>query len=72
VDRYIVPLTAVVRQGGRTLVMAVNDGHVVEKPVFTRPATAQGIPIASGVSEADDVIVNPSGLKAGQEVRVRR
>ncbi|HEX7159515.1 MAG TPA: efflux RND transporter periplasmic adaptor subunit [Edaphobacter sp.] len=72
IDRYIVPSTAVIRQGSRTLVMAVDDGHVIERPVMTRPAMEQGIPIASGVVEADDVIVNPSGLKAGQAVRVRR
>ena len=72
IDRYIVPSTAVIRQGSRTLVMAVDDGHVIERPVITRPAMAQGIPIASGVVEADDIIVNPAGLKAGQRVRVRR
>ena len=72
IDRYIVPSTAVIRQGNRTVVMAVDDGHVIERPVITRPAMEQGIPIASGVVETDDVIVNPAGLKAGQQVRVRR
>ena len=72
VDRLIVPSTALVRQGSRTLVMVANDGHLVERQVATRPAIEQGIPIASGLSEADDVIVNPAGLNAGQEVRVRR
>jgi HlyD family secretion protein len=72
IDRYIVPSTAVIRQGSRTVVMAVDDGRVIERPVITRPAMEQGIPIASGVVEADDVIVNPAGLKVGQQVRVRR
>ncbi|MCL2661042.1 MAG: efflux RND transporter periplasmic adaptor subunit [Acidobacteriaceae bacterium] len=72
IDRLLVPSTAIVRQGGRTLVMVVNDKHVAEKMVATRPATDKGIPIASGLSESYDVIVNPSGLRAGQEVRVRR
>jgi HlyD family secretion protein len=72
IERYIVPSTAVIRQGSRTIVMAVDDGRVIERPVITRPAMAQGMPIASGVVESDDIIVNPAGLKAGQEVRVRR
>lgn len=72
IDRYIVPSTAIIRQGNRTVVMAVDDGHVIERPVIARPTMAQGIPIASGVVEADEVIVNPAGLKAGQRVRVRR
>jgi HlyD family secretion protein len=72
IDRYIVPSTAVIRQGSRTVVMAVDDGRVIERPVITRPAMEQGIPIASGVVETDDVIVNPAGLKVGQQVRVRR
>lgn len=72
IERYIVPSTSVIRQGSRTIVMAVDDGRVIERPVITRPAMAQGMPIASGVVESDDIIVNPAGLKAGQEVRVRR
>ena len=72
VERLIVPSTAVVRQGSRTVVMVVEDGHVVEKPVVTRPAMDQGIPIASGVTEADDVVVYPAGVMAGQAVRIRR
>ena len=72
VDRLIVPSTAVLRQGSRTVVMAVQDGHVVEKTVLTRPAVPQGIPTAGGVTEADEVIVNPSGITAGDAVRIRR
>ena len=72
VERLIVPSTAIVRQGNRTVVMVVEDGHVVEKPVVTRPAMDQGIPIASGVTEADDVVVYPAGVMAGQAVRIRR
>ena len=72
VDRLIVPSTAVLRQGSRTVVMAVQDGHAVEKTVLTRPAVPQGIPTAGGVTEADEVIVNPSGITAGDAVRIRR
>jgi HlyD family secretion protein len=71
VERLIVPSTAIVRQGNRTVVMVVEDGHVVEKPVVTRPAIDQGVPTTSGITEADDVIVDPAGVVAGQAVRTR-
>ena len=71
-DRLVVPSTAVLRQGSRSIVLIVEDGRVVEKPVLTRPAVEDGIPIASGVTDTDQVIVNPAGLTAGQPVRVNR
>lgn len=72
VDRLVVPSTAVLRQGSRSVVLIVEDGRIVEKPVLTRPAVADGIPISSGVTETDQVIVNPAGMTAGQTVRVKR
>jgi HlyD family secretion protein len=72
IDRLLVPDTAVIRQGSRAVVMIVEQGHVVEKTVITRPASQKGIPLASGVSESDEVIVNPAGVKAGSRVRIRR
>jgi HlyD family secretion protein len=71
-DRLVVPSTAVLRQGSRSVVLIVEGGRVVEKPVLTRPAVQNGIPISSGVAETDQVIVNPAGLTAGQAVRVDR
>src|SRR5262245_52352523 len=72
VERLIVPSTAVRRQGNRSTVMIVDDGRTVERTVSTRPAADQGIPVESGVAESDEVVVNPTGLTAGQTVRVRR
>ena len=71
-DRLIVPSTAVRRQGGRSIVMIVEDGRTVERAVSTRPAVDQGIPVASGVTESDEVVVDPAGVTPGQMVRVRR
>jgi hypothetical protein len=72
VDRLLVPSTAVLRQGNRSVVLTVEQGHVVERGVQTRPAVQQGIPISSGLVDNDDVIVDASGVTAGQAVRVRR
>jgi HlyD family secretion protein len=71
VDRLLVPSTAVLRQGTRSVVMVVEDGHVAEKVVMTRPTVQQGIPIVSGLADSDQVIADASGLKVGQQVRVR-
>lgn len=70
-DRLVVPSTAVMRQGSRSVVLVVEDGHLAERVVSTRPAVTEGIPIASGLSESDEVVSNAIGLKVGQQVRVR-
>jgi HlyD family secretion protein len=72
VDRLIVPSTAVVRQGSRSVVMVVQDGHAAERTVLTRPAVQQGIPISGGITETDQVIVDSSGIAVGDAVRIRR
>lgn len=71
-DRLIVPATAVRRQGSRSIVLIVDDGRAVERTVSTRPAVDQGIPVATGVAKSDAVVVDPTGVTAGQAVRVRR
>jgi HlyD family secretion protein len=70
-DRLVVPATAVLRQGSRSVVLIVQNGRVVEQPVLTRPAVKDGIPIAGGVVETDQIIVNPAGVAVGQTVRIK-
>ena len=72
VDRLVVPPSALVRQGSRSVVRVVENGHVEEQPVITRPAVPQGIPVGAGLSESDDVIVDGGNVKVGQAVRVKR
>jgi HlyD family secretion protein len=71
IDRLIVPSTAVLRQGSRSVVYVVDDGKVVERQVITRPTVKTGIPIAIGIVETDEVIVQPGNVAVGQAVRVR-
>ena len=54
------------------MVRVVENDHVAEKPVATRPVVPQGIPIAAGLTESDEVVVNGADVEAGQRVRVRR
>ena len=71
IDRLIVPATAVLRQGSRSVVRTVEDGKVVERLVTTRPTVSLGIPISSGLTESDEVIVQPGSVTVGQAVRTR-
>ena len=71
VERLLVPSTAVLRQGSRSVVLLAQDGRAVERPVITRPAVAEGIPIASGLMESDEVVVDAINLSAGQAIRVK-
>ncbi|MFZ0663561.1 MAG: efflux RND transporter periplasmic adaptor subunit [Acidobacteriaceae bacterium] len=71
-ERLMIPASAVLKQGERSVVLVAENGHAVEKPVLTRPANAQGVPIAAGLTTADQVIVQPAGIAAGDAVRVRR
>jgi HlyD family secretion protein len=72
IKRLMVPASAVVRSGDRTVVLVAQDGHAIERTVLTRPANKEGVPIAAGLDVADHVIVNPSGISPGQPVRARR
>ena len=72
VNRLIVPASSVLRKGDGTIVLVMEDGHALEKLVLTRPATRQGVPISAGLTTADRVIVNPSGIASGDAVRARR
>jgi multidrug efflux pump subunit AcrA (membrane-fusion protein) len=72
IDRLVVPATAVLRQGSRSVVRVVENDHVAEKTVATRPAVPQGIPIAVGLTESDEVVVNGADVEVGQTVRVKR
>jgi RND family efflux transporter MFP subunit len=72
IDRLVVPATAVLRQGSRSVVRVVEKGHVAEMPVATRPVVPQGIPIAAGLTESDEVVVNGADVEVGQAVRVNR
>lgn len=68
--RLLVPQTALTRSGDRTVVFAVVDGRVIEKPVVTRQPTKDGVPVVAGLGPDDRIIVDAAGIKAGQTVTV--
>jgi HlyD family secretion protein len=69
--RLLVPPSAVRRSGDRTVVFVVDDGSALEKVVLTRPPTGQGVPVLTGLSAEDHIIVNAQGVTTGKRVRVR-
>ena len=71
-ERLVVPPAAVRRAGDQTVVLIVQDGRAVERLVLTRPPTAVGIPVVSGLTAEDRVIVNPAGVRPGDRVRAAR
>jgi HlyD family secretion protein len=71
-ERLMLPAGAIQKRGDRTVVFVMQNGRALEKVVLTRPATARGVPIVAGVTTADRVIVDASGIAPGEAVRVRR
>jgi hypothetical protein len=71
-ERLVVPPAAVRRAADQTVVLVVQDGRAVERLVLTRPPTAVGIPVVSGLTAEDRVIVNPAGVRPGDRVRAAR
>lgn len=69
--RLLIPAGAISRIGERTVVYVVKQGTAVEKPVVVRPATARGVPVVSGLSSSDRVILNAAGIEPGKRVRER-
>jgi HlyD family secretion protein len=71
VNRLLVPQTALLRSGDDTVVLMIEDGKVVPKPVITRPPTKEGVPIISGINVEDSIISNASAVKIGDKVQAK-
>jgi HlyD family secretion protein len=67
--RLTLPLTAVSTVGNRSRVLVARDGKATEVEVKIGPPGSDGVPILSGLSAEDTVIVNPSGIVPEQSVR---
>jgi multidrug efflux pump subunit AcrA (membrane-fusion protein) len=68
--RLTLPMTAVDTLGNRSRVLVVRGGKAVEVVVKVGAPGTHGIPILSGLTENDVVIVNPSSIVPEQRVRV--
>lgn len=69
-QRLLVPLTAVARDGDRTVVYVVQNGVALQKTVVTRPPTEEGVPVLAGLDLSDLIIADVRQIKPGAAVRV--
>lgn len=71
VNRLLVPQAALLRSGDDTVVLMIDNGKVVQRPVITRPLTKEGVPIISGINAEDFIISNASAVKIGDKVQAK-
>ncbi len=71
VNRLLVPQTALVRSGDNTVVFIIVDGKVAQKVVETRPITTDGVPILSGLTADEFIIIDASKVKVGDKVQAK-
>lgn len=71
-NRLLVPQTALIRSGDRTVVFVIEDGRAVEKPVVTRQPIKEGVPIIAGLEPQDLIAANAANIKAGEKVEVKQ
>lgn len=64
-----VPLTAITERDGKTVVLAVDQGRLVFRPVTPGPNDGKRIAILEGLQEGDLVVAQPANLKPGTRVK---
>lgn len=72
-EEWSVPSSAVVTRGGRSVVLLVKEGRVVETAVQAGAPMGTNVPVRGALAQTDDVIVNPSAeLQDGTAVVIQR
>ena len=67
-----VPASAVVRNGGQSVVWVVQDGKVRRQPVQVAEKVGDEVALAQGPEPGTQVVVSPNGsLRPGRKVKVR-
>jgi multidrug efflux pump subunit AcrA (membrane-fusion protein) len=69
VKALAVPLTAITERGGKTVVLAVDQGRLVFHPVKTGLDDGKRIGVLEGLKEGDLVVAQPANLKPGTRVK---
>lgn len=72
-EEWSVPATAVLTRDGRSVVLLVREGRVVETVVQASAPVGANIPVRGSLEQTDDVIVAPpADLRDGKTVTVQR
>jgi membrane fusion protein (multidrug efflux system) len=70
--KLLVPDSAVVREGGESVVYLFQNGTARRRPVVTGDAAAGRVEIRSGLKEGDQVLTTfPRGVRDGDAVRTK-
>jgi HlyD family secretion protein len=64
-----VPLTAVTERDGKTVVLLVDHGRLIFRPVTPGPNDGKRIAVLEGLKEGDLVVAQPANLKPGTRVK---
>lgn len=65
----VVPVSALLENGGKAGALVVNEGRVRFQPVETGAADAERVIVRQGLAAGDVVIVKPAGVKPGARVQ---
>jgi RND family efflux transporter, MFP subunit len=72
-EEWSVPSSAVMTRDGRSVVLLVKEGRVVEVAVQAGAPMGTNVPVRGALAQTDDVIVNPSAeLQDGTAVVIQR
>ncbi len=68
----VVPVSALVRNGGAEGVLVARDGRAQFRAVRTGIANASKVVVLEGLRAGDPVLIQPRGIRPGERVRARR
>jgi RND family efflux transporter MFP subunit len=66
-----IPRTAVIESGGRTSVLVIESGKLVEREVRLGELRGERMTVLEGLSGGEQVALEPASLEAGTSVRAR-
>jgi multidrug efflux pump subunit AcrA (membrane-fusion protein) len=64
-----VPLTAITERDGKTVVLVVDQGRLVFRPIKAGLNDGKRVAILEGLKEGDQVVAQPANLKPGTRVK---
>jgi RND family efflux transporter MFP subunit len=70
--RLVVPATAIRPEGSGTVALTIVDGKAAARQVETGHVKEGKVPVLSGLSEADRIILRAESIRTGQRVRAEK
>lgn len=70
VKRLLIPMSAVRKTAAGDVVVVVRDGRAVDRPVTIGAPAGSDVPILTGLSASQAIILNADKVSAGKRVRI--